>query len=311
MKGLVVFYTTHTATETNHVLGRLANKDLPNLEVAVVYCDDHAAVCQRNPHVTSIPHVSLHKHIGCEDYSNPITSAHAVAAWAQEGVRTNVVSLTDKDFPKVLVPMKTAWFVDFALPGCAPCEAFLPTFREASVEAARADEKLKRVRFGTVNCQVFSRLCGEHGAHSFPYPVFYNFSNGEPHPFDANFGGMTSAQLTQHMQEVFHPVLTEISPSDWERVVIQSKQVWMVDFSAGPWCGPCTDALRELKTVARQIGNMARIGYCVVVAVCDVCCVLSTGWRDSLSAFLKVKLFFASGGGVLVAPLICSCQHIL
>lgn len=35
----------------------------------------------------------------------------------------------------------------------------------------------------------------------------------------------------------------------------------MVDFSAGPWCGPCTDALRELKTVARQIGNMARIGY--------------------------------------------------
>eukprot|EP00041_Stephanoeca_diplocostata_P020783 m.472231 g.472231 ORF g.472231 m.472231 type:complete len:114 (-) comp21660_c0_seq23:1282-1623(-) len=88
-------------------------------------------------------------------------------------------------------------------------------------------------------------------------------------------------------------------------------QVWMVDFSAGPWCGPCTDALRELKTVARQIGNMARIGYCVVVAVCDVCCVLSTGWRDSLSAFLKVKLFFASGGGVLVAPLICSCQHIL
>eukprot|EP00041_Stephanoeca_diplocostata_P020781 m.472160 g.472160 ORF g.472160 m.472160 type:complete len:129 (-) comp21660_c0_seq16:994-1380(-) len=38
-------------------------------------------------------------------------------------------------------------------------------------------------------------------------------------------------------------------------------QVWMVDFSAGPWCGPCTDALRELKTVARQIGNMARIGY--------------------------------------------------
>lgn len=97
-----MFYTTHAATEANSVLGRLANKHPLMLEVAVVYCDDHTDVCEHNSHVTAVPHVSLHKLMGTEDYSNPITSAHAIAAWAREGARTNVVSLTDKDFPKVL-----------------------------------------------------------------------------------------------------------------------------------------------------------------------------------------------------------------
>ncbi|XP_045778392.1 protein disulfide-isomerase A6 homolog [Maniola jurtina] len=53
--------------------------------------------------------------------------------------------------------------------------------------------------------------------------------------------------------------VVELTPSNFERLVTKSDEVWIVEFFA-PWCGHCKNLVPEYKKAARALKGIAKVG---------------------------------------------------
>uniref|UniRef100_H2ZM63 Protein disulfide-isomerase A6 n=1 Tax=Ciona savignyi TaxID=51511 RepID=H2ZM63_CIOSA len=53
--------------------------------------------------------------------------------------------------------------------------------------------------------------------------------------------------------------VVELTPSNFESEVINSKELWMIEFYA-PWCGHCQSLTPEWKKAAEELAGIANIG---------------------------------------------------
>lgn len=54
--------------------------------------------------------------------------------------------------------------------------------------------------------------------------------------------------------------LVEITSQTFESDVTKGGHAWVIDFSAGPWCGPCTMLKKTMRTLSRQLDPYAKVG---------------------------------------------------
>jgi len=94
------------------------------------------------------------------------------------------------------------------------------------------------IRFGSVDCAKFGDLCSKMGIESYPQPVFYSAKDNTPHFFQGDFTSVSD--FLQHIQDVLEPPMEALDAQTFEATLKPSKALWLVVFSAGPWCGPCT-----------------------------------------------------------------------
>lgn len=120
------------------------------------------------------------------------------------------------------------------------------------------------VAFGAVNCESAEarRLCNYFQIQSYPTILFFHRDN----QFDIYTGQHTSEDLYSWAKLLSENHVVAVTPAMFDEVVVRGDASWIVDFSAGSWCGPCTMLKPKLRTVSTILKRTVRVG----IVDCDV-----------------------------------------
>ncbi|XP_041975456.1 protein disulfide-isomerase A6 homolog [Aricia agestis] len=81
--------------------------------------------------------------------------------------------------------------------------------------------------------------------------------------------------------------VVELTPSNFERLVTNSDEVWIVEFFA-PWCGHCKNLVPEYKKAARALKGLVKVGAVDADQHKDL------GQKYGVSGFPTIKIFTGS-----------------
>jgi thiol-disulfide isomerase/thioredoxin len=145
------------------------------------------------------------------------------------------------------------WMVEFYAPWCKPCQELVPEFKGAAI---RLEGKAK---FGAVNCDDQGKLCERMNIHSFPTVKFFMVKKGiEAEDYE---GEHETEKLVSYINRQLKPQLVKLTDKNFEKEVLQSKALWLVDFSGDPsWCGPCAQLLPSVREAASTLKGVAKVG---------------------------------------------------
>jgi len=142
--------------------------------------------------------------------------------------------------------------VEFYAPWCSHCQDHVKDYKKAAV---LLDEKAE---LGAVNCVSQKRLCNQIGISGYPTLKLFNWENKRE---INDYGGQIDAQqLFEFVDMYTNPAHVELDFMNWQEEVLDSKDLWLVDFSAGSWCGPCTLVKKFVVETAYKLKQIARVG---------------------------------------------------
>lgn len=72
--------------------------------------------------------------------------------------------------------------------------------------------------------------------------------------------GHSADLIYSFVDQVFNSPLVELTAANFDQMVINSTDIWLVDFSAGSWCGPCSQLKGTMRDVAFETKGMAQVG---------------------------------------------------
>lgn len=112
----------------------------------------------------------------------------------------------------------------------------------------------------------YPQTCENFNIQAYPTTFLYN-GTGElpvPHAFDGNTND--ADDFVRFIVDVLDPALVELTSNNWNVEVENSKAMWLVDFSAGAWCGPCTQMMPRIREIAKRLKGVVKVG----IVNCDV-----------------------------------------
>jgi len=135
-----------------------------------------------------------------------------------------------------------------------------------------------------VNCEAEASLCNRYGVQGYPTILLVTksgdietFGNAE-HTADAIYGW-----VEQTLKNNVFPLTTK------NFAVTNNGSLWIVDFSAGTWCGPCTTLKATLRRVAAELQGIANVG----MVECDrepICGQTGVTYYPQVRLFMKDRL---------------------
>ncbi|XP_076340321.1 dnaJ homolog subfamily C member 10-like [Tachypleus tridentatus] len=162
--------------------------------------------------------------------------------------------LTDKEFQNVLDTLQQKidgpWIIYFTNVGKSQEE-----MDSLDREIKRVTALLPSVHIGGVNCQSFWSVCSRLHIHKFP--AFVAFQPGGSYEY--HHGRATAHDIAGFARESLSSRVHTLGPSDFPDRVIQSKDIWFVDFYA-PWCPPCMNLLPEFRKASRFVSKKVNFG---------------------------------------------------
>lgn len=159
-----------------------------------------------------------------------------------------VTTLTSSNFwpfvqsPPVLVNFYASW--------CTHCQDMVSEYKKTGILL----EDVAKV--GAVNCEAEVALCNRYGIQGYPTMMLFT-KDGEvetygqqEHSADAIYGWVK--QSLQH--NVF-----ALTTKNMDQVT-NNGSLWIVDFSAGAWCGPCTALKPSVRRLSADLEGLAKVG---------------------------------------------------
>ncbi|KAM0855528.1 hypothetical protein ACQ4PT_049714 [Festuca glaucescens] len=205
-----------------------------------------------------------------------LVAAVASPAAALYSAGSPVLQLNPNNFKKVLNANGVV-LVEFYAPWCGHCKQLTPTWEKAA-------GVLKGVAtIAALDADAHKELAQQYGIQGFPtIKVFLpgkppvNYEGGRDVKSIANFAlsqvkallrdrldgkastGKTSGGSSEKKTEKTESV--ELNSSNFDELVIKSKDLWIVEFFA-PWCGHCKKLAPEWKRAAKNLKGQVKLGH--------------------------------------------------
>ncbi|CAN7998936.1 unnamed protein product, partial [Ixodes hexagonus] len=193
----------------------------------------------------------------------------AATATALYGPHTEVVDLSSANFKNRVVDSDEVWIVEFFAPWCGHCQSFAPEY----VKAAAALKGV--VKVGAVDADKDKSLAGQYGVRGFPTVKIFGVNKNSPTDFNGarTADGVASAGL-QELKKVVDQRLgkktssgggkgksdvVELDDSNFEELVLNSEDLWLVEFFA-PWCGHCKNLAPHWEKAATELKGKVKLG---------------------------------------------------
>ncbi|XP_010522374.1 PREDICTED: protein disulfide-isomerase 2-3-like [Tarenaya hassleriana] len=189
------------------------------------------------------------------------------------GPSSPVVQLTPSNFKSKVVNSNGVVLVEFFAPWCGHCQALTPTWEKVA-------NILKGVAtVAAIDADAHKSIAQEYGIKGFPTikvfvpgkaPIDYQGAR-DAKPI-AEFalqqikallkdrlhgkanGGGSSEKKSEPSASV------ELNSSNFDELVIKSKELWIVEFFA-PWCGHCKKLAPEWKKAAKNLKGKVNLGH--------------------------------------------------
>lgn len=227
---------------------------------------------------------------------------------------SDVVEATEDSFQKDVMENEDLVLVEFYAPWCGHCKNLAPEWKKAATEL-----KGKGVTLVAVDATIHSDLAKKYGVSG--YPTIKVFAKGPKDP-DADptdyDGGRTSAGIVEFAtgakpeEEPEEPsAVIKLTDADFEQQVMESKDLWIVEFFA-PWCGHCKSLAPEWRKASDQLAGkvkLATVDCTVEKASCE---------NYGVQSFPTIKVFGADKsepeeyeGGRVEASIVSAAEELL
>ncbi|KAL1431306.1 hypothetical protein MTO96_014328 [Rhipicephalus appendiculatus] len=160
------------------------------------------------------------------------------------GPHTEVVDLSPANFKNRVIDSDEIWVVEFYAPWCGHCQSF-------ASEYAKAASALKGVvKVGAVDADKDKSLGGQYGVRGFPNAALQEARK----VVDQRLGKRTSGDSGSGKGDV-----VELTDSNFEELVLNSDDLWLVEFFA-PWCGHCKNLAPHWAKAATELKGKVKLG---------------------------------------------------
>lgn len=195
----------------------------------------------------------------------------ATISYALYESKGDVIELTANNFQKEVIKSDSIWIVEFYAPWCGHCKNLVPAYKKA----AKALKGL--VKVGAVDMTQHQSVGGPYNVQGFPTIKIFGANKNKPIDFNgqrtaealveaaikevtktanARLGGKSSSGggSSSGKSEVI-----ELTESNFERLVLNSKDLWLVEFFA-PWGGHCKNLEPHWKAAAKELKGKVKLG---------------------------------------------------
>eukprot|EP00039_Didymoeca_costata_P030545 m.30125 g.30125 ORF g.30125 m.30125 type:complete len:1330 (-) comp8173_c0_seq1:95-4084(-) len=270
-KALILFYKGEKCSACQHAMDlckEIIRRGFHLLRVARIRCDSNQDFCEEQQ-IKSAVELRMYGPLGYEIYQGNMNTEE-VDIWVQEGLYSDVVSITDE---ATSINDGNAWMVLFCVPWNDICQRVQARFRLISTMTVEHEayvyhgvEKGENVppvkpsspRFGYVDCERFSELCQLWNVFSYPHVIYFD-RQAKAHVFHGNFYDPES--LIDHILDVHNPPTIELDPDQFEEKVVKTHSWWIISFTAGEWCEPCAVLTPHYQRVAKDLYGTARAAW--------------------------------------------------
>ncbi|CAI4224077.1 unnamed protein product [Auanema sp. JU1783] len=200
-----------------------------------------------------------------------------VGASALFSGKDDVVELTEQNFKNKVLSSDEIWIVEFYAPWCGHCKNLVPEYKKA----ATALKGIANV--GAVDMTQHQNVGSPYNVRGFPTLKIFGADKTKPIDFQGarTAQAIADAVLAEAKKAVSARLggksssggssgsgkrgggsgneVVELTDSNFEELVINSKDVWLIEFFA-PWCGHCKNLEPHWKSAAAELKGKVKLG---------------------------------------------------
>nr|XP_012150041.1 PREDICTED: dnaJ homolog subfamily C member 10-like isoform X1 [Megachile rotundata]XP_012150042.1 PREDICTED: dnaJ homolog subfamily C member 10-like isoform X1 [Megachile rotundata] len=247
----LLYFYIGKMTELDALLKRLFS-NISVVKIGKINCGKHSRICSTF-NVDHYPMWGILKPGGAFEFYRGKDLFNDIVKFVYSSIKSlNVWTLNEKQVISIMEGKNAneAWFLDWYAPWCPPCMHFLKEVRKASMEFDKSV-----VRFGTIDCTVYTTICQRQNIRSYPTAMLVNGTN--VHKFSML---KTAANIVQFITETRNPTVIRLSLNNFEDELGQrmGKHIWFIEYFA-PWCAPCQRLIPEWISVANSLSILSSV----------------------------------------------------
>ncbi|KAL5018533.1 hypothetical protein ScPMuIL_004255 [Solemya velum] len=214
-----------------------------------------------------------------------------------------VIVLTPSNFNREVIQSDDIWLVEFYAPWCGHCRSLTPEWQKAA-------KALKGVvKVGAVDADEHQGLGGQYGVRGFPTIKVFGADKNKPTDYQ---GARTAQGIVDSAMSTVKTVVNqrlsgksssgggggggggsksgdpedviELTDSNFEKLVLNSEDMWMVEFFA-PWCGHCKNLAPHWASAATELKGKVKFG------ALDATVHTVMGGRYGVRGYPTIKMF--------------------
>ena len=146
---------------------------------------------------------------------------------------------------------KQATLIEFYSPWCYHCQQMVGNFKKTAILL-----ETDNIVAGAVDCDANRDVCQQLRINNYPTIRFfpgYRKAAGMGITYD---GEHDPDAIRTFVDSIVNDRVEELSEADFRSKVLDSNDdslIWLIDFSANAWCGPCTQLRQSIRGIAREI----------------------------------------------------------
>ncbi|XP_022914894.1 protein disulfide-isomerase A6 homolog [Onthophagus taurus] len=185
---------------------------------------------------------------------------------------SSVIDLTPSNFDRLVINSDEVWVVEFYAPWCGHCQQLVPEYQKAAGALKGV------VKVGAVNADEHKELGGKYGVRGFPTIKIFGANKKSPEDYNGarSAQGLVDGAISAAKAKVNAQLggksssgskssggsdkdVIELTDSNFEKLVMQSEDMWLVEFFA-PWCGHCKNLAPHWADAATQLKGKVKLG---------------------------------------------------